>query len=130
MVDLQRMRELIDRELPRARHSVERAMAKATKCTATLTGMPRGGNGGSQVERGVELLELARDELARLETELEGMLGEMKPLIDGLSIANERRVLMLRYMYGMACDDVADVMGYCKRHTLRILKRAESRLNG
>lgn len=129
MINLTEIRDLIDDEIPRAKHSVERAMAKATKCTASLTGMPRGGTGGNQVERGVELLEMARAELSRLENELFSMQTELKPRIDALETPNERRVLMLRYMHGMSCDDVADIMGYCKRHTMRILRRAESHLD-
>lgn len=53
-MDLRRMRFLINR-LPMARFRVEKAMSQATKCTASLTGMPRGGGGESQVERGLDI---------------------------------------------------------------------------
>lgn len=127
MVDLRRMRFLMNR-LPMARFRVEKAMAKATKCTATLTGMPRGGGAGSQVETGMELLELAKRDYDNIARQLDAMREELAPMIALLEDPDERTAAFLRYIKGYAPPDIANGMCYCERHTFRILKRAEQHL--
>ena len=50
MIDLRKMRHLINR-LPMARYRVDVAMSKATKVTATLSGMPHGSGTSSPDEQ-------------------------------------------------------------------------------
>lgn len=127
MVDLRRMRFLMNR-LPMARFRVERAMAKATKCTSVLSGMPRGGNVGSQVEKGVELLDIAHNDYDRIIRELDAMREELAPMIPLLDNPEERTAAFLRYIKGYSPAEIANGMCYCERHTFRILKSAEQHL--
>lgn len=127
MVDLRRMRFLMNR-LPMARFRVERAMAKATKCTPVMSGMPRGGGDGTHVEKGVELLDMAKREYSRIIGELEAMREELAPVIKLLDDPDERTAAYLRYIKGYSPAEIANGICYCERHTFRILKNAELHL--
>lgn len=127
MIDLQRMRFLMNR-LPMAHFRVEKAMAKATKCTAVLSGMPRGRGAGNQIEAGAELLEIARGDYNRITQELESMRQELAPMISLLDDPDERTAAFLRYIKGYAPPEIANGMCYCERHVFRILKKAEQHL--
>ena len=60
MVNLYRMR-LLMRYTIKVRWKVEQEMARATKITATLTGMPRGGAGHDQVADGADFDSSAKE---------------------------------------------------------------------
>lgn len=126
-MDLLHMRILIDR-LPRARFAVDRAMAKATKVTATLSDMPHGTDISSPVERGVELLEIARATCERIERELAAMRGELGPKLDALNDPLEKTVMRMRYMEGRRVSEIAYSLCYSERHIFRVLKRVERRV--
>ena len=96
-IDFRRMRFLIDR-LPMARFRIDRARAKAAKCTASLSGMPGGGNNGSQVERGVELLEAARAAHAAISAELYDMRIVLCPLLEELEDPLQKTAMRMRYI--------------------------------
>jgi hypothetical protein len=128
-VDLRRMRFLMNR-LPMARFRVEKAMAKATKCTATLTGMPRGGSVGSQVESGMELLEAARGAYNALQDELEAMRNELAPYIPELDKPLERTAMHLRYIEGRSVREIAYQLAYSEQHMFRVLDQAEKKIAG
>lgn len=128
MINLRRMRHLIDRIVPDAEFRVERAMSKATKCTSVLTGMPRSGGGGSAMDNSMELLEIVRGEYDRVSTELKTMQEALSPLIDALDDPLEHLAANLRYIKGLRPASVASCICYTDRHTFRILERAERKL--
>lgn len=127
MVDLRRMRFLQNR-LPMARFKVERAMSKATKCTATLTGMPRGGGTGNQVETGAELLDTAKAAYNAIQDELEVMREELAPIIAGLDKPLERTVMHMRYIEGRSVREIAFGIAYSEPHVFEVLRHVERKM--
>ena len=127
MVDLRRMRFLQNR-LPMARFKVERAMSKATKCTATLTGMPRSGGTGNQVETGTELLDTAKAAYKAIQDELEVMREELAPVIAGLEKPLERTVMHMRYIEGRSVREIAFGIAYSEPHIFEMLRHVERKL--
>ena len=127
MLDLRRMRFLINR-LPAARFRVDKAMARATKATTVLTGMPRGSGTGDQTADGAILLQLAREALDRIETELSEMRAELGPMIEQIDEPLQKSVMRLRYMDGMRVREIAYSLNYSEPHIFRILQRAEQNI--
>ena len=127
MLDLRRMRFLINR-LPVARFRVDKAMARATKTTTVLTGMPRGSGTGDQTADGAILLQLAREALDRIETELSEMRAELGPMIERIDEPLQKSVMRLRYMDGMRVREIAYSLNYSEPHIFRILQRAEQNI--
>lgn len=125
--DLRRIRYLINRE-PAARFRVERAMARATKCTTMLTGMPGGKAPGSQVERGAEDLALARTALAEIRTELKMQREALAPYIDAAASPLKKMVLQLRYMDGYRVPEIAYRLTYDRSYIYRVLQEAEQEI--
>lgn len=127
-MDLRRMRFLINR-LPMARFRVEKAMSKATRCTASLTGMPRGSGGTSQVESGVLMLERAREAYNALQTELAAMREELAPYISKLEKPLERTAMHLRYMEGRSVREIAYQLVYAESHIFEVLRHVEQKIS-
>lgn len=127
MLDLRRMRFLINR-LPAARFRVDKAMARATKTTTVLTGMPRGSGTGDQTADGAILLQLAREALDRIETELSEMRAELGPMIEQIDEPLQKSVMRLRYMDGMRVREIACVLSYTEQHIFRTLRQAEANI--
>ena len=123
-MDLRRMRFLIDR-LPMARFRIDKAMSQAAKCTASLTGMPRGGGGESQVERGVELLTAAREAHAAISQELYDMRLELNPIIEAMDDPLQKTAMRMRYIDGLSVREIAYRINYSERHIFRVLETAE-----
>jgi DNA-directed RNA polymerase specialized sigma subunit len=121
------MRFLINR-LPAARFWVDKAMARATKTTTVLTGMPRGSGTGDQTADGAILLQLAREALDRIETELSEMRAELGPMIEQIDEPLQKSVMRLRYMDGMRVREIAYSLNYSEPHIFRILQRAEQNI--
>lgn len=127
MLDLRRMRFLINR-LPAARFRVDKAMARATKTTTVLTGMPRGSGTGDQTADGAIMLQLARDALDRIETELAEMRAILGPMIEQIENPLQKSAMRLRYMDGMSVREIAYSLNYSEQHIFRILQRAEQNI--
>lgn len=125
MIDLRRMRYLINR-LPMARFRVDQAHARATRCTASMTGMPRPGGVGRPVERGAELIEAARAAYTQIQTELDAMRGQLRPMIEELTNALEKTAMRMRYMDGYSVREIAYRISYSEQHVFRVLQRAEN----
>lgn len=124
MINFQRMRFLINR-LPAAQFRLDKAKARATKTTTILTGMPRGSSTGSQVEDGVMLIDLARQALDSITTELEAMRTELKPMIEALESPLQKRSMLMRYIEGHSVREIAYSLNYSEQHIFRILTIAE-----
>ena len=127
MIDFYRMRFLINR-LPAARFRVDKAIAKATKTTTVITGMPRGSSTGSQVEDGAILIEYARQALDNITTELEGMRAELTPMIESLESPLQKNAMRMRYIEGHSVREIAYSLNYSEPHIFRILTIAERKI--
>ena len=127
MIDFSRMRFLINR-LPAARFRVDKAIAKATKTTTIITGMPRGSGTGNQVEDGAILIEYARHALDSITTELEGMRAELMPLIESLESPLQKNAMWMRYIEGHSVREIAYSLNYSEQHIFRILTIAERKI--
>ena len=127
MINLRRMRFLMNR-LPMARFKVERAMSKAAKCTANLTGMPRSGGTGNQVEDGAELLDTAKAAYKAIQDELKAMREELTPIIAGLDKPLERTVMHMRYIEGRSVREIAYGIAYSEPHIFEVLRHVERKL--
>lgn len=128
-MNLNRMRYLLNR-LPMARFRVERAMSRATRTTARLTGMPRGANLSDPVQQGAELLEEAREAYRAIQRELEDLRAQLAPLIAALEDPLERQIMELRYMQGLSVRRIAYTLNYSERHVFRVVAAAEKRVSG
>ena len=127
-MDLQRIRFLNNR-LPAARFRIDRALSTATRVTAAIDGLPRGGGSGDgPVSHGVELIEEARDAYRAIQRELDGLRSQARPLIDALDDPLERQVASLRYLQGLTVRQIAYRLCYSEQHVFRVMARAEKRL--
>ena len=124
MINFHRMRFLINR-LPSARFRVDKAIAKATKTTTILTGMPRGSSMGSQVEDGALLIEYAKQALESITTELEAMRKELRPMVEALESPLQKSAMRMRYLEGHSVREIAYSLNYSEQHIFRILTIAE-----
>ena len=129
MIDFGRMSELI-REKAHMQMAIAREKAKAERITATFSRDGGGGGGrrtSSRVEDGAIALVVLRDELSRVETELEAQRGELKPYLDRLDDL-QRICIRMRYLEGMSCVSVAEANYYSKDHIYHVVKAAEKRI--
>ena len=103
-------------------------MSKATKCTATLTGMPRSGGTGNQVETGAELLDAAKTAYNAIQDELAAMREELSPIISQLERPLERTVMHMRYIEGRSVREIAYGIAYSEPHIFEVLRHVERKL--
>ena len=127
-MNLRKMRILINR-YPRACFNVERAVSRAQKCTAQLTGMPGGGS-GSTVADAVELVMQAEEARDRIAAELSHMRAELSPMIEALSDPLEKTVMRMRYMEGVSVREIAYQLCYSESRIFKSLKSAERHIEG
>ena len=83
MVNLSRMRTLIAYE-QRLRFDRLKKLAKATKITTTITGMPRGSGTGNKIQDGAIELAEVEDAYREVLTELRSMREELEQLLPAL----------------------------------------------
>ena len=103
-------------------------MARATKITATLTGMPRGGAGHDQVSEGAIKIDEIKQAYRETLGELEQMQRELDPLIDTLDNPDDRAVMRLRYVECFSPEDIAEAIHRTDRSVYYYLSRAEDQL--
>ena len=127
MVNLFRMRQLMRFSI-KARWKVEKEMARATKITTTLTGMPRGGAGHDQVAEGAIKIDEIKQAYRETLGELEQMQSELDPLIDNLDNPDDRAVMRLRYIECYSPEDIAEAIHRTDRSVYYYLSRAEDQL--
>lgn len=127
-IDFRRLRNLINR-LPAAKFRVMQAMSEATRRTAVISGMPRGGGVGNPVESGAMRVELAKGALKNIEDEIEAARAVLKPRIDALDTPLCKMVMTMRYMEGHSVRDIAYGLNYSEQHIFRIVARTEKKLN-
>lgn len=124
MVNLRRMRFLINR-MPLARYRVDLAMARATRVTPVLTGMPHVSGVSSMVENGVIELEECRKAYQEICKELTEMKSKLSPVIDSMENPLEKNVMRLRYIEGKRVAEIGWNLNYSERHIRRVLEKAE-----
>lgn len=127
MVNLYQMRQRI-RNLVKLQWRVEQETAKATKITATITGMPRGSDNHSKVEDGAIRISDLKDAYREAAKELEEMKEALDPLISDLDNADDRAVMRLRYIKGFSPEDIAEAIHRTDRSIYYYLSRAEDQL--
>ena len=127
MINLYRMRTLM-RYTIKARWKVEKEMARATKITAILTGMPRGGAGKDQVADGAIKIDEVKQAYREVLGELEQMQRELDPLIDSMDNPDDRAVMRLRYIECYSPEDIAEAIHRTDRYVYYYLSRAEDLL--
>ena len=127
MINLYQMRQLM-RYTIKARWRVEKEMAKATKITAVLTGMPHGGGGHDQVADGVIKIDEIKQAYKETLGELKDMQHELDPLIDNLDNPDDRAVMRLRYIECYSPEDIAEAIHRTDRSVYYYLSRAEDQL--
>ena len=108
-------------ELIRARlDDIAGVMERATKATASISGMPHCGGISDKVGDGaIELAELEDAELERLRKMRKGIIDTIK-----LLPAKEFGVIDREYVRGMTQEQIAYDMGYCTVQVWRIRKKA------
>ena len=126
-MNLYRMRQLM-RDTIKVRWRVEKEMARATKVTTVLTGMPRGGSGHDQVSEGAIKIDEVKAAYREVLEELEQMQRELDPLIDKLENPDDRAVMRLRYIEGYSPEDIAEAIHRTDRSVYYYLSRAEDQL--
>lgn len=127
MVNLYRMRMLI-RQSTKLQWRKERELAKATKITTVLTGMPRGGSGKNQVEDGAIKVAELEEAYAEVLEELRQMKRELSPLINTIENADLRAAMRLRYIDEHRPEEIADAIPLAERTVYRYLKLGEDEI--
>ena len=127
MINLYRMRQLM-RLTIKVRWKVEKEMAKATKITAVLTGMPHGGGGHDKVADGAIQIDEIKQAYREVLADLEQMQRELDPLIDTLENPDDRAVMRLRYIECYSPEDIAEAIHRTDRSVYYYLSRAEDQL--
>lgn len=114
MVNLNRMRTLIGIE-GRMREKKIRAMARATKITTTISGMPHGSGDQSKVEQGaLDIVEI-EEAYAEVYADLAAMREELTPLIATMTNPDDIAALRYRYIMGIPLRDIPDMMCVSER---------------
>ena len=127
MVKFSRMRVLI-------KHTVnlqwrkEREMARATKSTATITGMPRATDNHSKTEDGAIRISEVQDAYREVISELEAMRSELNPLLNSLDNPDHLAAMRLRYIKGYSPEDIAEANSKTPRSIYYYLSQAENKL--
>ena len=127
MINLYRMRQLM-RQTIKVRWKVEKEIAKATKITSVLTGMPHGGGGRDQVADGAIQIDEIKQAYREVLADLEQMQRDLDPLIDTLENPDDRAVMRLRYIEGYSPEDIAEAIHRTDRSVYYYLSRAEDQL--
>lgn len=92
----------------------------ATKCTATITGMPRNPNGGSTMETAVCKIIDLQDEINRDIDRLVDLKREIMEVIKAVADTEYQILLEKRYLCFHTWEQIAVDMGYNVRHLYRI----------
>lgn len=127
MVNLSRMRTLIVCE-QRLRWSRMKKLAKATKITTSITGMPHGSGTGDKVADGaIELAEVS-EAYREVLSELKAMRTELEEMIPSLDDPDDIGIMRLRYVDGWRLQDIPDAICLSERAMYYHLAGAERKL--
>ena len=127
MVNLSRMRTLIAYE-QRLRFDRLKKLAKATKITTTITGMPRGSGAGNKIQDGAIELAEVEDAYREVLTELRSMREELEQLLPALDNPDDIGIMRLRYVDGKRLQDIPEAVCLSERAMYYHLSGAERKL--
>ena len=127
MVNLNRMRFLIVYE-QRLRFDRMKKLAKATKITTTITGMPRGSGTGNKIQDGAIELAEVEDAYREVISELMAMRTELEQLLPSLDNPDDIGIMRLRYIDGWRLQDIPDAVCLSERAIYYHLAGAERKL--
>ncbi len=127
MVNLSRMRTLIAYE-QRLRFDRLKKLAKATKITTTITGMPRGSGTGNKIQDGAIELAEVEDAYREVLTELRSMREELEQLLPALDNPDDIGIMRLRYVDGKRLQDIPEAVCLSERAMYYHLSGAERKL--
>lgn len=127
MVNLNRMRFLIVYE-QRLRFDRMKKLAKATKITTTITGMPRGSGTGNKIQDGAIELAEVEDAYREVISELMAMRTELEQLLPSLDNPDDIGIMRLRYIDGWRLQDIPDAVCLSERAMYYHLAGAERKL--
>jgi len=129
MINLSRMRTLISYER-RLKFRYQKKLAKATRITFQLTGMPRATGNHSQVESvAIDLVEV-EEAYKEILSELKAMRGELGELLPYLDNPDDIGIMRLRYIDGCDLYAIPDAVGLSERAMFYHLSGAERKLIG
>lgn len=77
----------------------------------SISGMPGGGSAGNQIEAAVVELEAAREHKAAAKDRMEDARARVMAIIQTAPEADQRVLLMRRYIDGQSWDDIAEAEG-------------------
>ena len=107
--------------------AVENAHEQATSITAHITGMPRGGGGGSMVETAVIRAEVHYARYCELCDELHDIYARLSK--EYVKVKDtERKVIDMFYPQGRKISEIAKEMGLTERQVFRLKKDAMEKL--
>ena len=127
MVNLSRRRTLIAYE-QRLRFDRLKKLAKATKITTTITGMPRGSGTGNKIQDGAIELAEVEDAYREVLTELRSMREELEQLLPALDNPDDIGIMRLRYVDGKRLQDIPEAVCLSERAMYYHLSGAERKL--
>lgn len=127
MVNLSRMRTLIAYE-QRLRFDRLKKLAKATKITTTITGMPHGSGTGNKIQDGAIELAEVEDAYREVLTELRSMREELEQLLPALDNPDDIGIMRLRYVDGKRLQDIPEAVCLSERAMYYHLSGAERKL--
>ena len=99
---------------------VWRLRAQASRCTSTLTGMPRGSGGGSRVEEIVARYVELEQEIDASVDRMMALRREVEQVIAAVPNPTHRTLLELRYLNGWTWEHIAEAMDYDPRHVRKL----------
>ena len=107
--------------------AVENAREQATSITSHITGMPRGGGGGSQIENAVIRADVHYGKYCELVGELREIYVRLMKEYIKLNV-NERTVIDMFYPQERKIAEIARAMELTERQVFRIKKEAMAKL--
>lgn len=120
-MDWNRIIRLNEELIPEAEFRLEQAYDIATRCTASMSGMPGGGPSASVQEKAADQIERRKEELMALRYELDALRAGATAIIADLPEEKKRRVMTLRYLNGLSSGDIALRLGVTRRYVNMLL---------
>lgn len=128
MIDFQRIR-MLQRQEEKLRWMIIRTETKATRTTTSLTGMPRGGGSGKQMENMVIEIATLKEKYMEISEELTDIRAELKSKIRYLKNPYQNLAIVLRYQKAETIQAICEIMNYSYRQVIRFLKCGEAEIN-
>jgi DNA-directed RNA polymerase specialized sigma subunit len=109
----------LDRRIDHDLEICMRLRSKLERCTAVLTGMPRGGKPLS-IEDVLDKIDRIEQRMNADTDKLVDMTYDAYLAINCVDNDNQREVLTRLYLEGQSLDDIAEDLGYSRRQVERI----------